>query len=333
MTHVLIPAHLDATPPPLGGVVHALHGQTMGTTWSVKLVGHHSAAPALWHRAVQQTLDAVVAQMSPWEPGSNISRFNRAAPHSWHTLPEAFAQVLQHGLDVAARSGGAYDPTSGALVNAWGFGPVPRAAGQSVPSAQAIEQARAACGWQRLNSEPTTRRVQQPGGLQLDLSAIAKGFGVDHVAHCLRAHGVQSFLVEVGGELRGEGVKPDGQPWWVSLEPPSADCPLPATRLALHGLSVATSGDYRRYLEHDGQRYSHTVDPRSGWPVRHALASVSVLHRECMAADAWSTALMVLGLREGLALADAHGLVARFVARGPQGWAEHFSAPMQALML
>jgi len=325
---VLVPATIAATPPALGSRVHAFAGATMGTTWCVRLV----AAPSLPHepvrRAIQSALDAVVAQMSTWDAWSTLVAFNRAAPGSWHALPDALAEVLACAREVAGASDGAFDPTAGALVDAWGFGPALR---RGMPDEASLTRARARAGWRRLIVDPARRAWQQPGGLALDLSAIAKGFGVDLVARRLDALGFDSHLVEVGGELRGSGVKPDGQPWWVQLEHP-ADVAPETTLVALHGLAVATSGDYRRWFEHDGTRYSHTIDPRDGRPVRHGLASVTVLHAECMRADAWSTALTVLGPDDGLALADRLGLAACLLVRDGAGFVERRSAAFDALL-
>jgi FAD:protein FMN transferase len=328
---VLVPQSVGTRAPALGGRVHALEGHTMGTSWSVRLVGPVAFNPEPVARAIQRELDAVVAQMSPWEAGSDITRFNRAAAGSWHVLPEAFFEVLQAGLAVARDSAGAYDPTAGALVNLWGFGPERRhdQPGFAPPAPSAIAAARAASGWQQLEIDAPARRVRQPGGLQLDLSAIAKGHAVDRVAELLaQRFGFDDALVEVGGELRGQGIKPDGQPWWVMLESAPRwhdgalvpDPRLQQTRVALHGLSVATSGDYRRFFTTpDGARHAHTIDPRSGRPVSHGLAMLTVLHERCMAADALSTALTVLGPTEGLAFAEARGLAALFVTRRSDG--------------
>lgn len=320
MRRVLVPADIDPAGPALGGQLHALQGRTMGTTWSVRFVG--PAAPDLssWQHGIQAQLDAVVAEMSPWEPASDLSRFNRAEAGTWHVLPPACFEVLAHGLDVARRSGGACDPAAGALVNLWGFGPTGRydEPGFQPPADAAVQAVREQGGWARLAVDAGTRRVLQPGGIQLDFSGIAKGFGVDQVAGYLSGRGVRDHLVEVGGELKGTGVKPDGQPWWVALETPPGAA-LDDTVVALHGLAVATSGDYRRFFEVGGHRHAHTIDPRDGRPVHNGVASVTVLHRACVLADAWSTALTVLGPDEGLALADREGLAAHTIVRGADG--------------
>jgi thiamine biosynthesis lipoprotein len=326
---VLVPPTIDDTPPPLGGRVHEFGGRTMGTTWSVRLVASAWLPREPVPRAIEGALDEVVAQMSTWEPDSDLGRFNRAEPGTWHRLPAGFLEVLACARDVAERSDGAFDPTAGALVDAWGFGPVART---GLPEAASLVRARAQCGWRRLDLDPARHCLLQPGRLALDLSAIAKGFGVDLVSRRLSALGFESHLVEVGGELRGSGVKPDGQPWWVQLEHPDPhSCDAPAL-LALQGLSVATSGNYRRFFEHDGRRYSHTVDPRDGLPIHHGLASVTVIHAECMLADAWSTALGVLGPDAGPALADRLGLAARFIVRGGDAFEERASAAWQRFL-
>ncbi len=329
-------------PPALGGVVHTLQGETMGTTWSVKLVADAGRRLSPLHELIQSQLDKVVAQMSTWEPDSDLSRFNKSAAGSWHLLPDEFFSVLEYALDVARASDGAYDPTTGALVNAWGFGPTQRynEAGFVAPTRTALDFARAQCGWQRIQLDKTTRRVLQPGNAYIDLSAIAKGFGVDQVARALLQRGIDSYLVEVGGELRGAGVKPDGLPWWVALGHPLPTSLASAavkdasieTIAALYNLSVATSGDYRRYFEDGEIRFSHTIDPRSGEPIRHGLASVTVLDRDCMAADAWSTALGVMGAEQGLKYANQHDLAALFINRSKDGFEEHMSASLASLL-
>jgi FAD:protein FMN transferase len=324
MNRVLVPLHLDGAMPLLGAQAHRLDGQTMGTTWRVCWESVGPAHVEAVRAAVREELDLVVAQMSTWLPGSGLDRFNRAAAGTHHVLPEAMAEVLQAALWLAEVSGGAFNPTAGALVNLWGFGPSPRYTdpGFVPPTHEAVQSALARHDWRALRWDGAQRQAEQPGGLLLDFSAIAKGYAVDRVSRRLTHMGCPHSLVEVGGELRGEGLRLGGQPWWVDLESPpvaQGQQPLPTTRVALHGLCVATSGDYRRVYTHGGVRWPHTIDPRTGRPVANGLASVSVLHAECLWADAWSTALTVLGREEGMALATTHRIAALFVQREPDG--------------
>ncbi|MGE8613736.1 MAG: FAD:protein FMN transferase [Achromobacter veterisilvae] len=294
----------------------ALAGATMGTTWSARMALPAGRAEAAARQAIQAALDEVVAQMSTWEADSDITRYNRAGP-GWQTLPAAFFHVLGHALALAEDTDGAYDPTVGPLVNAWGFGPHQRAF--EPPSPAAIEAARERCGWRRLRLDAGRRAAWQEGGTYLDLSSIAKGYGVDRAAMALDAQGIADYLVEVGGELRARGRRPDGQPWRVAVEVPDASDGH-ALALPLEACSIATSGDYRRHAGSGAERYAHTIDPRSGRPVRNNVASVTVLHPGCMQADALATALTVLGPDDGLAYARRHDLAALFILREPEAY-------------
>lgn len=287
----------------------------MGTGWSL----HAVSPPAEAASGVQAAFDLVVAQMSQWEPGSDLSRVNRAAPGEWHDIPAEFGHVARQALEIAHASGGVFDPGLGRITDAWGFGsagPVDHVPGAGDPPAR-----------RTIEFDPATRRIRRGEGAALDLSGIAKGYGVDLAAEWLLGQGVRHFLLEVGGELRGEGIRPDGQPWWVDVEMPPA-CSLPGWRVALHDLSVATSGNYRRGFSADGRHYSHSFDPATGRPVVNGVSSVTVLHRQCMMADGWATALTVLGPQAALALADAQGLAACIVA----GDREHISRAWRAML-
>lgn len=325
---VLVPASLHSLlPRPQAGSVQTLAGQSMGTSWSVKLAGVAPASLAGWQTLIEAELAEVVAQMSHWAPDSALGRFNRAAAGSWQLLPPALRVVLEAGLRIARASDGAFDPAVGALVNLWGFGPPgPR---QGLPAEAELALARAHSGWQQLRHEG--EQWLQPGGLQLDLSGIAKGYAVDAVSERLQAAGVPAALVEVGGELRGFGVKPDAQPWWVAIAAPPGAA-LPEQIVALHGLAMASSGDYLRHFEHAGRRYAHTLDPRSGRPLVQAPASVTVLHPSCMLADAHATAITVLGAEAGMAYARQHDLAAYLLERRPGALREHWS-PAYATLL
>lgn len=299
------------------GSLHALGGQTMGTSWSVRIANPEFLPLAPVRALIEECLAQVVTQMSPWEPESDIFRFNHAAPGSWQTLPDEFFQVLQAALAWARASEGAWDPTVGPLVHLWGFGPRanPRAPHRAVvPNADSLAAARARVGFGRIGVDAARQRIRQPGGAALDLCGIAKGYAVDLVSRALRDHGLPNHLVEVGGELRAGGCRPDGQPWRVMVAGPEGVVSGAAPQvLALRDMAVATSGDQWHAFEHGGRRYGHTIDPRSGEPIRHALAAVTVLHAECMHADALATVLTVLGPREGRAFAVAHGVAAQFL--------------------
>jgi len=305
-------------------VVHTLYGETMGTRWRVDLAAARNAALDALHAGIQTRLDAIVAQMSTWEPASDLSRFNRAGADHWQALPGDFRAVLSCALDIARASDGAFDPTVGPLVAAWGFGA--GAAPRSVPDAAALAAARARVGWARLDFDAGSGRLRQPGDASLDLSAIAKGYGVDAVADWLRGRGIDAALVDVGGELRGFGRKPDGTPWRVLVETGDQDDEAPCV-LVLEDAAVATSGTHWQRFEADGREYAHTIDPRSGRPVEDAPAAVSVVAREAMHADAWATALTVMGAARGFAFAQREGLAARFVVDAAAGQPRVLATP------
>lgn len=336
MKRVLIPLELSSLPPPAGAELYTLQGETMGTTWSVRVAGPKGFDSRRLQLEIQQQLDAVVAEMSTWTAASDISSFNQAAAGSWQTLPADFFHVLDYALSVARDSDGAFDPSVGALVNLWGFGP--DAKRSTAPALADIAAAQSRCGWQKIELDALSKRIRQTGGIYLDLSGVAKGFAVDKLSVFLHAAAFPHHLVEVGGELRGRGMRPDGHPWWVALEQApvltlDTGTALPVeTIIALHDLSVATSGDYRKFFEAEGRRFAHTLDPRTGLPVAHQLAAVTVLHESCMQADAQATALTVLGVEAGMAYARRHHLAALFVSRGEKGFDEHMTPAFAALL-
>lgn len=294
----------------------------MGTTWSVHIVG---ADEGIAHE-IQVALDNVVAQMSNWLPSSDISRFNASQPGRWQLLPSAFQTVLTTALCVAAETDGGFDPATAALTDLWGFGP---SGSKPYPEDDAVLSARTRSGWQHIEQDGKRARRLEPIGL--DFSGIAKGYGVDAAAERIRHAGFSDFLIEVGGELRGEGIKADGTPWWVGVER-VAGCELAPIRVALHGLSIATSGDYRRNFTRNGRIYSHTIDPRTGYPVSNGVASVTVLHKSCMHADAWATAFTVLG-PDGIDLANRLNIPVHMVMREAQGFSERMSEPFAEMLL
>lgn len=320
---------LSADAPVRADTLHTLGGPTMGTAWSARVVGVESARLPELRAAIEAELDQVVREMSTWDAGSDLSRYNRAAAGEWVELPEACRFVLARALAHAADSDGAFDPTVGPSVNLWGFGPTVERGDfgrDALPPDVQVDATRTRIDWRRVRL--VGDRVLQPGGCYLDFSAIAKGYATDRALAALAAAGVAGALVEVGGELKAHGRRPDGRPWQVGVRwPGHADGEGPV--VALDGLAIATSGDDFRYFESGGRRYSHTLDPRTGKPVAHALASVTVLHADAIEADAWATALLVLGPDEGVARARAHGLAALFVARDGGG---HLAHPTPAFL-
>jgi len=333
MRDVIVPLVVDQALAPGGSTLFTTSGRSMGTGWSARMMLPPGADGAALGRALQAELDQIVAQMSHWDSESLLSRYNRAPAGSWHALPPQFYEVAAYAFGVAGDTDGAYDPAAGELMRLWGFGPTARydQAGFQAPDAARIDALLARRGERQPQLDHIHCRLLQPGGASLDFSSSAKGYAVDRMAACLEARSVRHFVVEAGGELRGAGVKDNGEPWWVEIE----GVPGAATRpvvVALHGLAIATSGDYRQYFQHGERRAAHTLDPRSGRPVANDVASVTVLASTCMAADALSTALTVMGPQEGIVFADARGIAARFLVRGTSGLNDTVSAAWRELI-
>jgi thiamine biosynthesis lipoprotein len=302
--------------------VVALDGVTMGTSWRVLYAAAASIDAGLVQSRIVSRLDGLVAEMSHWEASSLLCRFNRLPAGQWASLPSDFATVMDAAFGIAGQSDGAFDPAAGKLVDLWGFGP-PGPVG-APPAEAAIRAALEVSGWSRLSYDRGARRLRQPGGLALDLSAIAKGFAVDVLADLLSEIGIRHALVEVGGELSGRGFQPDGQPWWVDIETPP-EVAIAPLRVALHGLAVATSGTY--------VRGAHNLDPRSGQPAAGGVIACTVIHASAMVADAWATALTVLGPEKGLDIARELGLAARLLSEGAAGVEERLSPAFSQMLV
>lgn len=298
-------------------------GDTMGTRYSVQLgtAGVAAGERSALARGVDALVTGIDARMSTYADTSELSRFNASPDTDWVRLSAPTSTVLGQALSTSAASAGAFDVTVGPLVNLWGFGPGERAS--RAPRSQDLSQALARVGHENLEMGPDGTVRKRRVDTYVDLSGIAKGHAADRVAEHLAASGHDSYLVEIGGELRAQGAKPDGTPWRVAIERPSAGSRAVYRIIALENAAVATSGDYRNFFDDGGRRYSHSIDPRTGKPVTHALASVSVVAATTMEADAWSTALMIAGPEAGIALARDKGLAAHFVTKGSSGLEEH----------
>ena len=298
-----------------GGGAEAFHGLAMGSSWTLKIASRGLADTLLEtaQAAVARALADVERRMSHYDAESELSRLNR------HPVGEPFAlsaptrQVFAVARSVQVASAGAFDVALGRVVDEWGFGPAgkPRA----IPAPAELQSLRQLQAGHPLQIDSAAGTLTRQAPVQANLSGIAKGYGVDRAAAALDALGIDDYMVEVGGEIRTRGRNAGGQPWQLAIEQPDAMPQRAFFIVPLSGLSLATSGDYRNFFLHDGQRYSHEIDPDTAAPVQHGLASVSVVAPDCTHADAWSTALFVLGPERGPALAQQLGLAACFLLR------------------
>lgn len=295
-------------------------GPTMGTTYSVKIANPPAGVP---RERFQSTIDEVLAridrEMSTYRNDSELARFNSSSSTDWFEVSADVVAVVDEALAVAAVTEGALDITVAPLVDLWGFGP----GGEppAVPTDEAVAQARARTGYQKISTR------QQPAALRksaadvtLDLNAVAPGFASDLLFEKLVALGATDLMVDIGGEVRARGRNSGAQPWRIAVERPEDSEPEPFAIVQLDDMAVTTSGEYRHYYVRDGQRYSHTIDPRTGHPVQHTLASVVVVARSALSADAWTTALNVLGEEAGYALAVQRNIPALFILPEGAGW-------------
>jgi thiamine biosynthesis lipoprotein len=301
--------------------VQVIAGQTMGTTYSVKFLPYEGM-PDLSSISddVSSELDRVNQQMSTYRESSELSRFNQSATTDWFEVSPQTAAVVALALEVCESSDGAFDVTIGPLVNLWGFGPDKRPV--KVPSQQQIDRLLAATGSSNLEVrlDPPALRKLKPE-LQVDLSAIAKGHGVDRVAAVLDRLGAEAYFIEIGGEIRTRGVRMDGSPWKVGIEQPVENKRDIQRVIGLSDRALATSGNYRNFYELDGKRFSHTINPTSGWPVEDAIVSASAIADDCALADAIATSMMSSGFAKGLDTAERNNwsvLLVRKTAGGYQ---------------
>jgi len=285
----------------------------MGTRWSAVFFTAPDFDVAPVQAALQRAVDEVDTQMSTWQPDSELMRLNRAPLHTWIDMSDGLAHVMSLGLRIGRASGGAFDIGMGDAVQAWGFGPQ-EANVDGIRSAMAAPRRPA-----HELLQVTGQLARKQDAITLDLNGIAKGYGVDRLADTLRQFGIHAALVGIDGEMRALGLRPDGTAWSVAVEAPDTERRAPHSVLALQDAAVATSGDYRHWVTVQGRHLSHTMDPRRGAPLRSSPASVTVVAPTCAEADAWATALMVLGPDAGSALALRQGLSALFLMRDEAG--------------
>ena len=290
---------------------HTLSGPTMGTRWSAQFHAPGALDPAPIEAALAESVAVVDQQMSTWKPDSDLMQLNRAPVGEWVTVPPELMAVLARAVEIGHLSEGAFDVAMGDAVTAWGFGAQEH---DTDAMRRALIRPRSRAH-DALELDQATQRVRKSAPLTLDLSGIAKGFGVDQMVAVLARFGIEHALVGLDGDLRAIGQRPEGKPWTVALEKPDYEVRAPLSIIELHDSAVATSGDYRHWVDLGTQRLSHTMDPARGGPVVGAAASVTVLARTCMDADAWATAFMVMGRRRATPLAEDHRLSAIFIDR------------------
>ena len=292
----------------------------MGTTFAVKIAARELADKRLAEirSAIQAELESVDSKMSTYRASSELSRFNSfASTEPFQVSLETF-EVFRHARRISAESGGAFDITVGPLVELWGFGPGGPAA--SIPPTEEIERIKLQTGWDKIKLDEAALTLSKlDPGLSCDLSAIAKGYAVDRVSDALSQLGAAEHMVEIGGEVRTRGKNDEGSVWRIGIERPQHGAPTILRLLPLQDAALATSGDYRNFFESEGVRHSHAIDPRTGAPVKHHLAAVSVVDSLCVRADGYATALMVMGEGAGYRFAAEKELAAFFLIRNNQG--------------
>jgi len=311
---------------------YELAGQTMGTTYSVKLVAPDENINRIdLGEKLQARLIDINGSMSTYDTNSELSLFNAAGSTDWISVSAELCNVISSALSLSSHTDGAFDITVGPLVNLWGFGP--EGVVSTPPADDQISAARLRVGFEKVHTDcgvPAMKKDQTD--IYVDLSAFAKGYAVDQSAELLEANDVSNYLVEIGGELRVRGHNAAGKPWAIAVEKPLDDTREVQSVMNLTNSAVATSGDYRNFFEHDGKRYSHTIDPRSGRPVTHAAAAVTVVSDSAADADALATALLVLGPDAGLKFAASQGIAANFLVRTSSGIEQRTTARFSELL-
>jgi thiamine biosynthesis lipoprotein len=312
----------DETPEP-----QSYSGATMGTTYHVRVFPGEATVPADIGDGIRRILNEINRSMSTYLEDSELNRLNRTPVGEPFAVSPALLEVLVLAGRIHRLTGGAFDPTVGPLVDLWGFGP--EDTGNRVPGPGEIAELVGRHGIDKLEVREGDSVVVRRGPVRLDLSAIAKGYAVDRVSRYLVGQGLNSHMVEVGGELYLSGVKPSGEPWRIAVERPRAGARQVQRVLALSDAGLATSGDYRNFFEKDGKRYSHTIDPRTGYPIDHGLASVTVVADTSARADALATAFMVMGPDAALALADSRGIPVYLVVKDDEGFVDRYNVYLE----
>ena len=308
------------TPPKQKTELNSFSGQVMGTWYHVKYLP--SADSPLSNKEIEgqlhDRLSHVDQLMSTYKPDSEVSRFNASLPDQWFSVSAETLEVISLAQQISEKTSGAFDISVAKLVNLWGFGP--EQSKFKIPETNTLQKVLDQIGYQNLQVDESQLRIRKKTPLLIDLSAIAKGYGVDEAADYLDSLAVESYLVEVGGEIRTRGLKPDGSPWRIAIESPNSQQRDVYGIIDITDLAVATSGDYRNYFEQNGQRFSHTINPTTGYPIKHNLASVTVIGQRAAEVDALATAFSVMGLENALRYATKYNVAAYFIVKKEEGF-------------
>jgi len=298
----------------------------MGTSFTIKVTRlPETVKIEALKNQIKNLLNKLNGNLSTYEPKSALSLFNQTLNSDWQVIPDSLLTVLVEAQRISELSAGAFDVSVGKLVNLWGFGIEPM--GFTVPDESILKKILTTTGYQYLLiDKPVSKIKKQQPTLYLDLSAIAKGYAVDQVALLLEVQGINDYMVEIGGEIRLKGQNISGEGWKIAIEKPTPEKRVIQRVVSISNIAMATSGDYRNFFEFEGRRYSHTIDPRTGYPITHQLASVTILSDSTMTADALATAMMVLGEDEGYQLAQQQNIAALFIIKTAEGFVEKTSS-------
>jgi thiamine biosynthesis lipoprotein len=312
--------------------VWEISGPIFGTRYNINVVMTDDQARLReLASGIDAALEEVDASMSTWRDDSELSRFNRLENQSqWTDISPALYEVIARGREISKMTDGAFDVTIGPVVNLWGFGPEGRP--EAIPSDGELDSAMASTGYEKLQLREEPPALRAEPRQYVDLSAIAKGYGVDAVARYLASQGLSSFLVEIGGEISVQGRKPGGDAWRLAVEEPGPGERKVNRVVVIGDRAMATSGDYRNYYESEGRRFSHTIDPLDGKPIRHNLASVTVIAEDSMTADALATAFNVMGPDKAKGMATRENIAAYFIIRGEDGFKTEVSPAFSSFL-
>lgn len=318
-----------------GMEIVGLSGKTMGTQYHIK---YWEKEPKNSPEAVQAKVEVVLKdvnqKMSTYIPDSELSRFNQSQDvGKAQPISADLAKVIAEAIRINKLTDGALDITVGPVVNLWGFGPEKRV--ERRPTAEQLAERQAWVGIDKIDLETKGNEATLSKAIPqvyLDLSSIAKGFGVDQVADVLAAQGIENYMVEIGGEIRAHGVNAEGKPWQIAIEKPNDDGNRGVQSIiGLNNMAMATSGDYRIYFEENGQRFAHEIDPKTGYPIQHHLASITVLAPTSMTADGLSTGLFVMGEEKALALAELENIPVYLIMKTDKGFETKMSSAFKQL--